>query len=80
MLEPNKLAEFRTKLYTTLAFRRDALMDLIDALCSSTQSRSVVELSVEPAFRRSYSSGHDAIDALFTPSAPHLEMVRARGD
>jgi len=75
MLQPNKLAEFRTELYTTLPFRRDALMDLIDALCSSTHARSVVELSLEPVFRRGYSSLHDAIDTLFTPSAPHLELA-----
>lgn len=36
-------------------------MDLLDALCSNTTAQSVVELSLNPAFRRSYNSVYDGI-------------------
>ncbi len=59
--------QFRHDVYTWFPGRRDALMDLLDALSSNTTARSVVELSVNPLFRRTYSSVHDAIEHLFTP-------------
>ena len=37
-------------------------MDLLDALCSNTQAKSVVELSLNPAFRRSYTALYKGID------------------
>lgn len=75
MSQPTKLTEFRNELYSTLPHRRDAGMELLDAMCSSTQSGSVVELSLEPAFRRRHSSVHAAIARHFEPSAPHLEAA-----
>ncbi len=59
--------QFRTDVYAWFPRRRDALMDLLDALSSNTTARSVVELSVSPLFRRTYSSVHDAIEHLFVP-------------
>jgi hypothetical protein len=43
-------------------------MDLLDALASNTAARSVVELSLSPAFRRGHASVFDAIDAFFAPT------------
>jgi hypothetical protein len=37
-------------------------MELVDALCSTTSARSVVELSLAPCFRRSYSTLYKALD------------------
>ena len=48
--------------YHSFNKRRDASLNLLDALCSSGhQSRSVVELSEAPCFKRQYSSITDAI-------------------
>ncbi len=39
----------------------DTLMDLLDALCSNQHARHVVELSLEPTFRRHYTALFQAI-------------------
>ncbi len=56
--------------YGTFERRRDALMELIDALSSTPDARSVVELSLSSFFRREYPSVYDAIVSLFQPSKP----------
>lgn len=66
----SQLEQFRQELYLAFDFRRDALMDLIDALSSTPNARSVVELSLSPLFRREYSSLLDAIAYSFRPSKP----------
>lgn len=66
----SRLQQFRQELYQRLPARRDALLDLLDALCGSPQARSVVELSLSPLFRREYGSISDAIDNLFQASQP----------
>jgi hypothetical protein len=63
-----QLEQFRNELYTWFPHRADALMDLLDALSSNTTARSVVELSLNPCFRRQYGSLHDGIDQLFRSS------------
>ncbi|MEP7216373.1 MAG: transposase [Anaerolineaceae bacterium] len=68
-----QVKQFRTRLYQSLPHRADATMDLIDALAGNTASRSVVELSLSPLFRRRHASVHDAIDSL-------LEDTGERGD
>ena len=65
-----QLKQFRQELYEAFDLRRDALMDLVDALSSTPNARSVVELSLSPFFRRQYSSVYDAIAHLFQPSKP----------
>ncbi len=60
-----KLEQFRLDLYEALPYRRDTLLDLLDALSSNTTARSVVELSLSPFFRREYSSITDGIDNFF---------------
>lgn len=67
-MENKQPAEFRDQLYRTLPHRADAIMDLLDALSSNTSARSVVELSLSPAFRRGHGSVFDAIDAFFAPN------------
>lgn len=64
----NQLEQFRNDIYEWFPHRADALMDLLDALSSNTNARSVVELSLNPFFRREYSSLHDGIAHLFVPS------------
>ena len=66
----SQLKQFRQELYEAFDLRRDALMELIDALSSTPNARSVVELSLSPFFRREYSSVHDAIAHFFQPSEP----------
>lgn len=61
----NKLEQFRLDLYEALPYRRDTLLDLLDALASNTTARSVVELSLSPFFRREYSSITDGMDNFF---------------
>ena len=65
-----QLKQFRQDLYEGFDLRRDALMDLVDALSSTSNAQSVVELSLSPCFRRQYSSVHDAIACFFQPSEP----------
>jgi len=64
----SQLKQFRQELYEAFDLRRDALMELTDALSSTPNAQSVVELSLSPFFRRHYSSGSDAIACLFQPS------------
>lgn len=66
----SQLQQFREELYHLVDSRADALMDLLDALTSTPDARSVVELSLKPLFRRSYSSISDAINGWFQTSAP----------
>lgn len=71
--------QFRERLYHKLPRRRDATMNLIDALASRTAARSPVELSLEPAFRRGHNSLYDAVDTFFTPTSPRREHMERRG-
>ena len=59
------LQQFRLELYQSFAARADALLELIDALASTTTARSVAELSLEACFLRQYSSLYAAIDQFF---------------
>ena len=64
------LQGFRQNLYNSFSHRADTLMELIDALASNTNARSVAELSLSPLFRREYSSVYDAIEHFFVPTKP----------
>jgi hypothetical protein len=50
----NVLKNFRDKIYNYFPRRRDAAMELVDALSSNTTAQSVVELSLNPVHRRNY--------------------------
>ncbi len=56
-----QLKQFRQQLYSSLAYRGDTTMDLLDALSSNTIAKSAVELSLNPLFRRGYGSIYDGI-------------------
>jgi hypothetical protein len=67
------IAEFtdlRKKLHSSIPYRADAIIDLIDALSANTQAKSVAELSLDPLFRRKYTSLYDAVDNFFVASRP----------
>jgi hypothetical protein len=53
---------YRQRLYDTLPLRADALLDLLDSLSANVHAKSVAELSLEPLFKRKYSSLYDGIE------------------
>ncbi|MDJ0591144.1 MAG: transposase [Pleurocapsa sp. MO_226.B13] len=56
--------QFREKLYQSFNYRRDTLMDLVDAIAANTTARSPVELSLSSLFRREYSALYKGIQEL----------------
>jgi hypothetical protein len=70
----NQFTQFRLQLYQHFNNRNDTLMDLVDALCSDTQARSVVELSLNPVFRRDYNSLYKAITE-YCPQTAKLNLA-----
>ena len=60
-----QLEQFRLEVYHSFDRRADASMELLDALAGNRQARSVVELSLAPGFRRTYSSVYVAVGACF---------------
>ncbi len=55
------LQNFRQELYNLIPKRADAAMELTDSLSSNTEAGSVVMLSMNSLFRRTYNSAYDAI-------------------
>jgi len=79
------LAQFRYTVYQNFNKRADSLMDLLDALCSTPNARSPVELSLSVYFRRGYSAMFKALDAcdlddrtLAHLAAPYLPTPQQR--
>ncbi|MGH2639829.1 MAG: transposase [Rhabdochlamydiaceae bacterium] len=73
-----QFSDFRHRLFGLFKFRADATMDLIDAVASKNQE-SVVKTSLNPLFRRKYSSITDVVDNLFRCTAeqnPNEEELR----
>ena len=56
--------QFREKLYQSFNYRRDTVMELVDALAANTTARSPVELSLSPLFQREYSALYKGIQEL----------------
>ncbi len=52
----DKLKQFRQSAYTLLGNGKDVIFDLMDAVLTSPQVNSFVELSLSPVFRRAWSS------------------------
>ena len=73
MLYTTNLQQFRTSLYQNFNNRADTLMELLDAMCSTPNAKSVVAYSLSPNYRRSYSTLFKAIDELDLPEMwlPH---------
>ena len=65
LIPPSK--QFRSCLYEWFNSYADTLMDLVDALAGNVGTRSVVELSLSPLFRRDYSALFKAIRQFFQP-------------
>lgn len=59
----NQLQQFRSEVYQNFNNykRTDTLMDLVDALSSNTTAKSVVELTLNPHFRRTYTALNKAL-------------------
>ncbi len=79
------LVQFRHRLYQNFTNRADTLMELVDALCSTGSARSVVEYSLTPCFRRTYTSLYKALaewswdeGQLARLLAPYLPRPRER--
>jgi hypothetical protein len=62
-VKSKQLQQFRHEVYQNFnnCKRTDMLMDLVDALSSNTTARSVVELSLNPHFRRHYTALNKAV-------------------
>ena len=62
------LQQFRQALYQSFPYRRDRLLDVLDALSGNERAQSPVELSLNPLFRRQYSALYRAIAAAYQES------------
>jgi hypothetical protein len=62
-VKTKQLTQFRDEVYQNFnnCKRTDTLMDLVDALSSNTNARTVVELTLSPHFRRHYSALNKAV-------------------
>jgi hypothetical protein len=67
----NVLKNFRDKIYNYFPSRRDAAMELVDALSSNTTAKSIVELSLNPVHRRNYCSITRVLDEI--PATSEIE-------
>jgi hypothetical protein len=73
----NHFVNFRQDLYYFFPEKKDSLMNLIDSLAGNQSATSVVRLSLEPAYPRSYSTISKAIDHVFNQySRSPLGMTR----
>lgn len=73
------LKNYRSELYSRLGKKRDAAMDLMDALLCQQNARSVTELSEQPQFKRQYASVTDAIHAVSEQQDSLKELLKTRG-
>ena len=64
----DQLKNFRQQLYYNFKNRPDAIISLLDALCSNTTAQSVVQLSLNLMFPYSYNSIYNSIQNFFIPS------------
>ncbi len=72
----NKFKIFRDHIFASFSYRADSTMDLIDALSSNTDATSVVQLSLNPIFRRRYGSIRDAITHFETDPKQRINIER----
>jgi hypothetical protein len=71
-----RLRAFRRVIYTTLGCRRDALVEILDALLTTSVIEHPVHLSLAPGFQRTWGSIYDALNAGTMP-LPRLEHLVA---
>ncbi|MEM7112548.1 MAG: NF041680 family putative transposase [Chloroflexota bacterium] len=79
------MAQFRQQLYQNFNKRADTTMELVDAISSYGEARSVVELSLAPCFRRGHDALYQAVSAyewgpngLAQLAAPYLKPPEKR--
>lgn len=65
----HKLKDFRQRTYDLFPRRSDASFELVDALSSNTQATHVVELSLNPHYRRNYCSLTRSIDEFYSDTS-----------
>lgn len=74
------LKNFREKIYSFFTHRKDAALDLLDALSSNTSARSVMDLSLSPLHRRNYCSITRVLDEFYLgaaePQKKHDELIQ----
>ena len=71
--------QFREKLYQSFNYRRDTVMELVDAIAANTTARSPVELSLSPLFRREYSALYKGIQELsLTTQTDSTEAIKSQ--
>jgi hypothetical protein len=71
-----RLRAFRQAMYTTFGCRRDALVEILDALLTTPVIEHPVHLSLAPGFQRAWGSLYDALNAGTMP-LPRLEHLVA---
>ncbi len=76
-METNALEQLRAfpqQMYTTFGCRRDALVEILDALLTSSAIEHPVHLSLTPGFQRTWGSLYDALNAgtMPLPQVEHL--------
>lgn len=72
------LQGFRQDLYRSFPYRRDSILDLLDALSSNERAHSPVELSLNQCFRRQHGALYPAIDAVYCESEFPVCSLEAR--
>lgn len=72
----HNMTQFRERLYQNFANRADTLMELLDAICSMPDARSVVEYSLAACFRRSYSTIFKAINEMESSEKWLAQQIR----
>ena len=71
-----QFTQFQEGLYRALPKRADSGMELLNALCSTPNARSVVELSLSPQFRRSHAALYRAIHEIDWAEINPLPLIR----
>ncbi len=61
-MDLNTLQEFRHEMYTCFGNAKDALFNLVDALCSEAGESLFPELSFSPFFERTWASLYEALE------------------
>lgn len=70
------LKNFRDRVYRFFPSRRDAAMELVDALSSNRTAGSVVELSLSPLHRRHYCSITRVLDEYLSEKAAEAQQQK----
>jgi DDE family transposase len=74
----SKLNKFRHALYSFFNSRRDASMDLVDAISGNRDARSVAELSLSPLNRRNYASITRVVDEYYPETGKEADREMRR--